>query len=427
MTVLRREPIGQARSKRGLALLLLSFCFAWFCFAAGCGSAPPGAPDAASDGPSTDLVADTRPDAGAERPDVGGDRVDGFDADSEEAGAVDGGETRDGDAGSPGGVFGFLPSNLTIEQLGLSDAATLGDVVVDSAQGCESEPMIRCMISPNEIADVKGYKLLFVRMNGAPTLNVFVARSWTITARTTLPLHGRNVLVALTDIVVEGAIDARRVNELEAGEGSPGDLRVGAGGGSFCGRGGAGAYSSLPRAPTYGTPDLVPPRVGSGGGPQSMSHRYDAGGFLHLLAARSVRVGASGTIGALGGGGDNEGGGSSGGAILIEAPTVEVAGILAANGGGGGALSRIAEAGKLGTARAMGAADPLGNLVGGSGGAGSFVDGDDAMSISVTAGGGGGVGRIRLNSTAARATITGTLSPGLDTVCATQGTLHPLP
>jgi hypothetical protein len=38
-------------------------------------------------------------------------------------------------------------------------------------------------------------------------------------------------------------------------------------------------------------------------------------------------------------------------------------------------------------------------------------------------GGGGGAGVIRINTTSGSATITGKLSPGLDTDCATQGKL----
>jgi hypothetical protein len=399
---LTRLPLPQPRL-RGTALVWL------IALVSGCGSSPP----------TGAAAADASGDSGA-------DRTSGPDGDaapdlSGEHGAAP------ADGGSGGGYFGFLPSNLAIEQLRLSDAATLGDVVVDSAYGCEANPDLRCMTTPNFIADLTGYKLLLVRINDDPPLDVYVARSWTITARTTLPLPGRSVLVALQDIVVDGKIAVGHADMLEAGEGSPGDFSVGSGGGSFCGRGGAGAYSSAGRAPSYGTAELIPPRVGSGGGPEFGSHKFDAGGFVHLLAAHAVQISATGSVAALGGAGQDEGAGSSGGAILIEAVTVNVAGILAVNGGGGGAGQAFGEPGKLGSVRAKGASDTLGNMVGGSGGAGSFVDGDDAASISVTAGGGGAVGRIRINSMSAQANITGMLSPGLDTACATQGPLHPLP
>ena len=240
--------------------------------------------------------------------------------------------------------FAFAPSNIAIEQLRLGNVSELGAAVLDSTR-CEIDVQgevgaIRCLIDPNTIGTVAGHKYLKVRVVDGPLLDVFVARSWTITARTTLPARGLVALVALEDIVIEGAVDLTgRASGTELGVGPMGDFRVGAGGGGFCGHGGAGAYSSLGRSMVYGTADLIPPRVGSSGGPGALQSGA-GGGFLHLLAGRSVRVAAGGKVGSGGTKGYRGGGGGSGGAILIEAPQVTIAGAVAANGEAAAATAR---------------------------------------------------------------------------------------
>ncbi len=159
--------------------------------------------------------------------------------------------------------FAFAPSNIAIEQLRLGNVSaswarrfwTARDAKID-VQG--EVGAIRCLIDPNTIGTVAGHKYLKVRVVDGPLLDVFVARSWTITARTTPPARGLVALVALEDIVIEGAVDLTgRASGTALGVGPMGDFRVGAGGGGFCGHGGAGAYSSLGRSMVYGTADLT--------------------------------------------------------------------------------------------------------------------------------------------------------------------------
>jgi hypothetical protein len=263
-------------------------------------------------------------------------------------------------------------------------------------------------------------------LNNDPPVEVILARTWTITARTPLALLSRTILVALQDFVLDGKISIRSADVTEPGLGGTGSFSVGAGGGSFCGQGGIGAYSSLARAPAYGTADLIPPRVGSAGGNTTFLQSGPGGGFLQIVAGGSLRVGATGVIFAGGGGGYDGGGGGSGGALLLEALSVSIQGVLAANGGGGGSANQDGQTATATATRAAGGKDSLGNVVGGAGAAGGVSDGDDAQSISVTSGGGGGAGRIRINTAAGQASLTGILSPAPSTPCATQGLVRAL-
>ena len=189
--------------------------------------------------------------------------------------------------------FAFAPSNIALEQLRLSNVSDLGAAVMDSSS-CEVDVQgesgaIRCLIDPNTIGTVGGPQYLKIRVVDGPLLDVFVARSWTITARTSLPARGLVVLVALEDIVIEGTVDLTGgAIGAEPGMGPMGDFRVGAGGGGFCGRGGAGAYSSLGRSTVYGTAELIPPRVGSAGGPGRSPER--SGRRIPAPARRAQRA-----------------------------------------------------------------------------------------------------------------------------------------
>ncbi len=74
---------------------------------------------------------------------------------------------------------------------------------------------------------------------------------------------------------------------------------------------------------------------------------------------------------------------------------------------------------------AAGGKQGVGPSSGGNGSAGASVDGTAGSFTSgnnyAAGGGGGGAGRIRINTTNAQATLTGTLSPAASTSCATQG------
>jgi hypothetical protein len=213
---------------------------------------------------------------------------------------------------------------------------------------------------------------------------------------------------------------------------SAGFPNSGAGGGSFCGVGGAGAASSPPAAQggaTYGNAALVPLFGGSAGGltnSASASAGPGGGGAIEIAAGEQIVIGEFGAINA-GGGGSTLGwqgyfAGGSGGAILLEAPSITVSGTLAANGGGGGEL----EGGNGGDATANTQPAPGYGGIGGNGSAGATVNGSSAVLVdggSDFGSGGGGAGRIRINTANGNATITGTVSPALTTGCATQGTL----
>jgi hypothetical protein len=358
----------------------------------------------------------------------GGDALDAGVADTAGDAAVDaaGSDTGDGPPDTTvARPFPFRPSNIAIEQLRLSSVAPqLADVVLDSndckIDNFETPKVITCTVAPSSVAPLAGVVWMAVRIGDDPPADVFIARSWVISNRAALPVNGRTVLVALGDIVVAGALTAAGADTAEPGAGSGGDATAGGGGGSFCGHGGVGSHSTQPLGMTYGTPDLVPPRVGSSGGGLWTS---SAGGFLHLLAGGKVTVTASGRVSAPGGGGYSFGGGGSGGAVLIEATSIAIHGVVAANGGGGGgALARaMGEPGAASAVAAGGGLDDDGSVIGGAGGAGTSIDGQNGVATAASAGGGGSVGRIRLNTRSQQLTVDGALSPPLSTACASAG------
>ncbi len=181
-------------------------------------------------------------------------------------------------------------------------------------------------------------------------------------------------------------------------------------GGGFCFSGGSGSRaSSDSRGAMYGNAELIPFLPGSGGGttPEHGPEGGNGGGALHLVAGESIYVGPNARIVANGELGvelsQYASGGGSGGAILLEAPNVEVRGLLQARGGRGGDADH-----------------------GGDGGA-PPTDGQNGGSWGEFGGGGGSHGRIRINSDsgASAIAIDAILEPGIDTGCATFGSLHP--
>jgi hypothetical protein len=273
--------------------------------------------------------------------------------------------------------------------------------------------------------------------------DVYLLDSLTIDATATLTLTGPRPII----LAVRGAVDIQGLvlvaaSASAAGPGgftSPSDPGPGVGapgnfagypgslggGGSYCGVGGAGGNPSGPGAPgggPYGNAVLHPLVGGSAGGDWSSygdSLGGGGGGALEIVSGTSISIGATGAVNAGGGGMYASGG--SGGAILLEAPTVTIHGTVAANGGGGGIFTAQ---GANATASAQPAPGYAG--AGGNGSAAGTVNGSSGIvpDAGYAGGGGGGAGRIRINTSNGSADVTGgTLSPGLDTPCATQGTI----
>jgi hypothetical protein len=202
------------------------------------------------------------------------------------------------------------------------------------------------------------------------------------------------------------------------------------GGGGYCGPGGAGINEGTAGAPggtTYGNATITPLLGGSAGGTIGGGGAVGGagGGAIQIVSSVSISIGAEGVI-AAGGGGAESGalsGGGAGGAILLEAPTVSVSGTLAANGGGGGSGGANA----LDSAQpATGGLDNSSVVVGGSGSAGTTINGGNGIMNpqSSQGGGGGGAGRIRINTSSGSASITtgvAVISPDPSTACFSQG------
>ncbi len=355
-----------------------------------------------------------------------------------------------------GGPLGFTPSNVDLRGI---DLTKVGEFIVDSDSCSINTDSL--LASCGDGADVLGFKL--ATQSDGSTVGVYVARSMNILPGKRLSIEGSHpfVFIALDTITIAGSLNGNSSAEVgEAGGqsrqgqmpqrsrgagpggGGGGTDLTASGGGSYCGIGGAGgAESGTPASggSAYGAPEITPLVAGSAGGDIGGA----GGGAVQLVAGTSITVAAGGLVHVGGGGGgfggiktQNAAGGGSGGSILLESRVVTVDGTLAANGGGGGA----------GTSDGVGSAPPLdpgganatGNATaaaggkqgvgpssGGTGSAGPSADGTagvfTAGNNDAAGGGGGGAGRIRLNTTNARATVSGTLSPAASTRCATQG------
>jgi hypothetical protein len=350
-----------------------------------------------------------------------------------------------GDAAQPAKLT-FKPSNIDLSGVDLS---TVGDWTVDSSL---------CTLhgESKEVSCGNSDALVFTTITqpDASKLGVYIARSIRVEPNARLSFKGTYgvVVVALDSFDILGAIDAGAQDSYPTaggfragpegdskgggpGGGGAGSTTNGGGGGSFCGIGGKGAAiaggTASAGGSAYGNPEIVPLTGGSAGGTAALGNNSGTGGgAIQLVAGKSLRVLASGSVSSGGGGGvfwgapasQHAAGGGSGGAILIEAPTVEIAGIVAANGGGGGAKDTA----KNGDATDTGAAGST-DASGSKGGDGSAVDGTGGDAVWVDpgngGGGGGGAGRIRINTTTGAATITGKLSPNAASTCATEGTL----
>jgi hypothetical protein len=349
------------------------------------------------------------------------------------------------------GAFPFTPSNLPAGALafdGLGDlmmgAATCsGPIAIDTdalaLSGCSS------LVADRDFR----FRMIDQRDGGRAAL--LLTRSSQIEVGTRVAVRGTLplILAAADRIDVGGLLEAAALGAAAPaggfapppppkasgrGPGGGGGTAPGGGGaGSYCGLGGKGGPSSNGETngggARYGNATITPLAGGSSGGNAGTWEGGAGGGALQLVAGVRIAVPATGAIHAGGGGGDREGcGGGSGGAILLEAPSVVVGGVLAANGGGGGSAGESGHDAAPDDQPASGGG-PVHAIAGegGNGAAGSTLVGGqgrpnpDFVNGDFSGGGGGGAGWIRING---EATVTGILSPGLDTTCASVGSLR---
>jgi hypothetical protein len=365
-------------------------------------------------------------------------------------GGADAQSAEGGDAAS--GLLPFTPSNIVLSGIDISQIA---DEDVSST----------CQIRTGEGAGTDCFSHpgdgVAIQSDGSK-IHVIVVKSLRVEPQAHINLSSIQgnlplAIVSLGDFTLLGTIDGRGFGGSPSGGGftatsntkgsGPGGGAAstssgpgyGAGGGSYCGQGGQGALEMGgmgpvgAKAPAYGTPGLVPILGGSAGGGGAIGGGA-GGSALHLVAGGTFTMGSASWVNVGGGagpqagtGGQEAGGGGSGGSLLIEATTVKIAGTLAANGGGGGGAGASASDGHDATPDVTPAAGGTGDSTGGSGSAGTAIDGASAAAASVAApggGGGGGSGRIRINSKTAQADLTGaTLSPAATTSCVSQGML----
>ena len=347
------------------------------------------------------------------------------------------------------GPLGFTPSNIDLAKL---DFKGIGDI------DCTATGGISTSSTPGTLGCSEQTQRNFtvVTQSDGTKLGVWVARSWRIEPNVTLGLDGDEgadfplVLVATETIDILGGLDGVpngngavgggfRGSSTGSGGGPGGGGAAGSnnagGGGSYCGVGGTGGAekgaANAPGGSSYGTAKLVPLTGGSSGGGDELCAGA-GGGAIQLVAGVSVTIGAGASVNVGGGGGSfGSCGGGSGGALLIESPSVTVDGALAANGGAGGSCGNSGGNGLPSAKPAAGGSSTQSGptVVGGSGSAGATTQGGDGQAstnpeFSCTAGGGGGAGRIRINTSAGKASVAGaSLSPGDATPCLTQGTL----
>jgi hypothetical protein len=408
----------------------------------------PDEPDAPDDGPS-----DGGPGEAGE-PDVP-------DAAPADAGGADGGSVpacADGGAG----LAGFSPSNLPkdfsvpldvgpYEQYGLDTycVAYTDDVGVSTCSGL------------NQDGGITGsFSLRPITLEGGVQAKAAYFTHFTLGVQQQIAIIGRTplIIVSTQAIQIDGAITAgstggsggvRAAMHMAGncpdqaqkpcpGGGQPGGEDAsdgrGAGGGGYCGKGGAGSVpdggTAAPGGLPYGNQELVPLIGGASGGSAVKAGSGEGGGAIEFVSGVAISIGSSGLVLAGGGAYSNTGsgnGGGSGGAILLEAPSISVFGTLAANGGSGSSVSGTGHVGG-------GSEDPATAQYGGIGSGKGTVNGASGMLDPSTqgseSGGGGGAGRIRMNTCPGTIPFFGpghTFSPPLDnqsTGCTTNGSLN---
>ncbi|MBL4686252.1 MAG: hypothetical protein JKY37_16785 [Nannocystaceae bacterium] len=327
--------------------------------------------------------------------------------------------------GEPPPPIDFQPSNIELEPM-----YEVGDVTLD----------LDCTIGDGGRgtlckADPSSYVFFDHTQSDGSVVGVYVMENLVITENTLVDIEEDTaiVLVAQSTIVNEGRL-YMRPGENGGFAGSSGDIVglgpgaatgidgpvTGGGGGGYCGRGGSHGDGEG-AGPSYGDASIVPLVGGSSGGERNSG---GGGGALQLVAGVSITIGKTITLPGAGG---EDGGGGSGGALLLEAPIVNISGRVSTNGGGGASGDKSDGVEGRDRADAAAGGQGNGNTPGGEGSAGSLVTGADGTATVMTAqefgSGGGGAGWIRINTESGVAEITGSVSPGLDTDCATQGVL----
>jgi hypothetical protein len=374
------------------------------------------------------------------------------------ASAGAGGSGGDGGQGGGGGAasvnaatVGFKPSNLP-EDLELAveqDMLFNGETCASRAEIDTDNGEIRCY-SPGAVSRAPYFAFAVVEQSDGTEVAVFAGRNIIADAQVRIEVVGQRPLVLLApgDIDLRGPIQAihNPIYEAEAnsggfssptaarskglgpGGGGPGSATSGAGGGSYCGLGGLGGGAAAgavgASGAVYGSPELVPLYGGSSGGTGSTSDSGAGGGAIQVVAGGTLTISVTGSL-HVGGAAGNWGasGAGSGGSILLEGTEVVVAGILAANGGGGGGEGAGGDQGSNASPDENYApgGDSIATGIGGIGSAANEPNGGPGGTTG--GGGGGGAGRIRINSSRGTATLSGTLSPSIDTACATEGEL----
>jgi hypothetical protein len=353
----------------------------------------------------------------------------------------DGGGALGADGGDGGALSLGLPSNVP---KGAIPAGKIGDIVLnDDCYADTSTGEFAC----HGGSDTTDYVYASIEQPGGGSAMLFVMKSLRVAQSAQLHVYGGvpAIFYAEDTIKIDGAVNGVEAGQSPAGGfeqdstghgGGPGggDAVLGynsAGGGSYCGLGGKGGQGETNPASkggkAYGSPELLPLIGGSsgGGGATVNSSGGTGGAAIEFAAGLSISISLTGVINVGGTGGHANGGaGGSGGALLLEAPAVAVHGTLAANGGGG-ALNNggsSGQSGQPGDSAALGS-----GVTGGVGSAGAVANGGDGSlengSNNSSGGGGGGAGRIRINTKAGKADLSGaTLSPAATTPCMTEGT-----
>lgn len=358
------------------------------------------------------------------------------------ASANDGGASGQGDS-----KLGFSASNVPIDSI---DMSKVGEVSIKGS----------CTVtSDKDVFDCAQGKAAFsiLTQSDASRVGMYVVKSFRVEANAILNVTGTLpiVIVALDKMEILGTVRVNASGQHPApggfisdvhyakgngpGGGGAGSGKNGGGGGSYCGAGGGGNARGVGTAASggkvYGNPEISPLVGGSAGGATD-SNGGTGGGAIQLVAGNSFLLSATGTIHAGGGGGERSvfagSGGGSGGAILIESESATISGTLSANGGGGGSGASVANFGPGGNNATPDDAPAPGGITndsaskGGRGSAADAIHGGDGESADTAyypSGGGGGAGRVRINTKSGQATITGTVSPSMNTPCFSQGTL----
>jgi hypothetical protein len=357
-------------------------------------------------------------------------------------GGTDGGGAGGGEGGQGGAgdALDFTPTNVPGTSVG---AGSTGELILGGATCSYTTVDINTDTGEIDGCSLKlgtDYAFAQVEQSDGSRVGVFMANRVRIEQTITAVVDGQLplVIVARDTLQVVGKLNATAALSRAVGGGFTGVVNVSntpgngpggggagspAGGGSYCGKGGRSTTTTAGGAP-YSNPEIVPLIGGSSGGATGIWDSGAGGGAIQLVAGTSIQIATTGVIN-VGGGGGGQGSnaGGSGGAILLEAPVVTVAGILAANGGGGGTGSGATK-GQNGLPSVEPAAGAGPEAQGGDGSSAESIDGEPGLiTDNKQGGGGGGAGVIRINTASGAATITGKLSPSLDTPCATQGEL----